>query len=88
MTMNRIRPHLDGHLRTNQNGFINGRTTTSQLLELRRLIEIVKYKNLESILIFIDFKKAIDSIHRGKNVTMLKAYGITEELVTAISIIY
>ena len=27
---NRIRPHLDCHLRKNQNGFRSGRTTTSK----------------------------------------------------------
>ena len=88
MILNRIRPHLDCHLRKNQNGFRSGRTTTSQILALRRLIEGVKYKNLEAILIFIDFNKAFDSIHRGKMLAILKSYGIPEELVTAISIMY
>ena len=88
MILNRIRPHLDCHLRKNQNGFRSGRTTTSQILALRRLIERVKDKNLEAILIFIDLKKAFDTIHRGKMLAILKAYGISEELVTAISIMY
>ena len=88
MLLNRIMPHLDCHLRKNQNGFRSGRTTTSQILALRRLIEGVKDKNLEAILIFINFKKAFDTIHRGKMLAILKAYGIPEELVTAISIIY
>ena len=74
MILNRIRPHLDCHLRKNQNGFRSGRTTTSQILALRRLIEGVKDKNLEAILIFIDFKKAFDTIHRGKMLAILKAY--------------
>ena len=88
MILNRIRPHLDCHLRINQNGFRSGRTITSQILALRRLIEGVKDKKLEAILIFINFKKAFDTIHRGKILAILKAYGIPEELVTAISIIY
>ena len=88
MILNRIRPHLDCHLRKNQNGFRSGRTTTSQILALRRLIEGVKDKNLEAILIFIDFKKAFDTINRGKMLAILKTYGIPEELVTAISIMY
>ena len=88
MILNRIRPHLDCHLRTNQNGFRRGKITTSQILALRRLIEGVKDKNLEAILRFIDFKKAFDTIHRGKMLAILKAYGIPEELVTTISIMY
>ena len=83
-----LRPHLDSHLRKNQNGFRSGRTKTSKILALRRLIEGVKNNNLEAIIIFIDFKKAFDTIHRGKMFTILKAYGIPEELVTAISLMY
>ena len=86
MIMNRIRPYLDCHLRKNRNGFRSERTTTSQILALRRLIERVKDNNIEAILIFIDFKKAFDTVHRGKLLLILKAYGIPEELVTAISI--
>ena len=66
MILNRIRPALDKHLRTNQNGFRTGRTTVSQILALRRLIEGVNEYNLPAVLTFIDFKKAFDTIHRGK----------------------
>ena len=88
MLLNIIRPYLDCHLRKNQNGFRSGRTTNIQLLALRRLLEGVKDNNLEAILIFIDFKKALDTIYRGKMLAILKAYGILEELVSAISIMY
>ena len=88
MILNRIRPYLDCHLRKNQNDFRSGRTTTSQILALRRLIEVVKDKNLEAILIFIDVKKSFDTLYRGNMLAILKAYGIPEELVTAISIYY
>ena len=88
MIMNRIRPYLDCHLRTNQNGFRSGRSTTSHILALRRLIEGVKETNLEAILIFIDFKKALDTVHRRKMLLILKSYGIPKELVIAISIMY
>ena len=52
------------------------------------MIEVVKDMHLEAILIFIDFKKAFDTIHIGKMLTILKAYGIPEKLVTAIRIRY
>ena len=66
MILNRIRPHLDYHLRKNQNGFRNGRTTTSEILAFRRLTEGVKDNNLEAILIFIDFKKSQDAYSSRK----------------------
>ena len=75
-------------IKKNQNGFRSGRTKISQILALRGLIEGVKDNNLKAILIFIDFKKASDTIHWGKMLTILKAYGLPEELVTAISIMY
>ena len=46
MIWNRISPILDYHLRKNKNGFRRVRTTTSQILALRRLIEGVKDNNL------------------------------------------
>ena len=37
---------------------------------------------------FIDFKKAFDSIHRGKMMRILKAYGIPPNLLQAIEKMY
>lgn len=88
MILNRIRPHLDPLLRPHQNGFRENRSTTSHILALRRLIEGIKDKNLTCIITFIDFKKAFDSVHRGKMLKILRAYGIPEIIVEAISIMY
>ena len=88
MLLNRIRPVIDPLLRKNQNGFRPGRTTTSQILALRRLIEGVKDKNLPAIITFIDFKKAFDTIHREKLMEILRAYGIPNRIVSAIEILY
>ena len=38
MILNSIQPVLDQHLRQNQNGFRPGRSTTSHILALRRLL--------------------------------------------------
>ena len=64
MLLFRIRPHLEPILRINQNGFRPGRSTLSQILALRRLIEGIKAKQLTAAITFVDFKKAFDSIHR------------------------
>ena len=85
MLLNRIRPALDGHLRNNQNGFRVGRTTVGHILAIRRLIEGVKEKQLPAIITFIDFRKAFDTIYRGKMLKILKAYGIPEQIVNTIS---
>ena len=62
--------------RVNQNGFRRNRSTTSQILTIRRILEGVRAKNLRATLIFVDFTKAFDSIHRGKMEQILLAYGI------------
>ena len=45
-------------------------------------------KNLQATLIFVDFTKALDSIHRGKMEQILLVYGIPKETVAAITILY
>ena len=85
---NRIKPKIDNILRKNQNGFWRNRSTTSQILTIRRILEGVRAKNLQATLIFVDFTKAFDSIHRGKMEQILLAYGIPKETVAAITILY
>ena len=88
MILNRIRPKLDPWLRINQNGFREKRTITSQALAFRRIIEGVNRKHLPAVKTFIDFKKAFDSIHRGKLMKILRAYGIPARIVQSISDVY
>ena len=85
---NRIEPKIDNILRKNQNGFRRNRSTTSQILTIRRILEGVRAKNLQATLLFVDFTKAFDSIHRGKMEQILLAYGLPKETVTAIMILY
>ena len=62
--------------------------STSQILTIRRILEGVRAKNLQVTLIFVDFTKAFDSIHRGKMEQILLAYGIPKETVATIMILY
>ena len=79
MLLNRIRPDLDPLLLDAQNGFREKRTT------LRRILERVRRRQLAVVITFIDFKNAFDSIHRGKLMKILRAYGIPERIVQDIS---
>ena len=85
---NRIEPKIDKILRKNQNGFQRNRSTTSQILTICRILEGVWAKNLQATLLFVDFTKAFDSIHRGKMEQILLAYGLPKETVAAIMIFY
>ena len=88
MILNRIQPAIDPLLRGNQSGFRPGRSTTSQVLALRRIIEGVKRKNLPAVMVFVDFCKAFDSISHKCMFAILKAYGIPDLIVSAIRATY
>ena len=88
MLLNRIRPEIDPILRKNQNGFRANRSTSGQILTIRRISEGLKAKNLPATLLFVDFFKAFDSIHREKMKEILPAYGIPKVAVDAIMMLY
>ena len=48
----------------------------------------MKANNIEAVILFVDFSKAFDSIHRGKIVEILQAYGIPNETIAAIRMLY
>ena len=52
------------------------------------IIEGVQVKNLEAILLVIDFSKAFDSIHREKMEQILLTSGFPKETVTAVMMLY
>ena len=88
LILNRIQPQLHPLLRNNQNGFRPKRNTIAHILALRRLIEKAKRNNVSATIVFVNFSKAFDSVHRAKIMQILKAYGIPNELVNAIKKLY
>ena len=66
---------------------ILNRSTTSQIFTIRRILEGVRATNLKATLLFVDFTKDFDSIHRRKLEQILPAYGLPKETVAAITIL-
>ena len=85
---NHIETKIEKMLRKNQNGFWRNRSTTSQILTIRRILEGVHAKNLEATILFINFTKAFDSTHKGKMEQILFAYGLPKKTVAAIMMLY
>ena len=85
---NHKEPKIDSIIRKKQNGFQRNRSTTSKILIIHRILEGIRAKNLQATLLFVDFTKAFDSIHRGKIKQILLAYGLPKETVAAIMIFY
>ena len=52
------------------------------------ILEGVHAKNQEATILFVDFTKAFDSIHRGKMEQLLLTYGPLKETITAIMMLY
>ena len=88
LRQNRLEPKIYNILRKNQNGFRRNRFTTSHILTIRRILKGVREKNLQAKLLFVDFTKTFDSIHRGKMEQILLANGLPKETVAAITILY
>ena len=63
---NCIEPKIDNILRKDQNGFRRNRSTTSQILNICRILEGVRARNLQATILFVDFTRAFDSIQKGK----------------------
>ena len=74
--------------RKNKNRFRRNLYTTSEISTIHRILEVVSAKKLEATILFVDFSKAFDPIHRGKMEQILLAYGLPKETVAAIMIIY
>ena len=58
----------------------------SQILTIHHILEVCA-KNLETILLFVDFFKVFNSINREKMEQILLAYSLSKEIVTAIMMI-
>ena len=84
---NHIVPKIEKILRKNQNGFQRNWSTASQILTIRRILG-VHSKNLEPTILFVDFCKAFDSLHRRMMEQILLGYGLPQKTVAAIMMLY
>ena len=88
MLLSSIEAEIEKILWKKQNGFQENRSTTSQILTIRRILEGVRLKNLVATLLFVESSKAFYSIHKGKMEQILLAYDLPKETVVAIMIQY
>ena len=88
LPLNHIEPEIEKVLRKNQNSFWRNQFTTSQIWTIRWMLEGVHAKNLEVTLLFEDFSKAFDSIHRGKMEQIVWACSRPKETIAAIMMLY
>ena len=88
MILNRLLLKIDKHLQNNQDGFCLGSSSTIPILAIRRLIEKVEAQIRNSIILYVDFKEASNSIVRSKMQKMLKVNNVPPNFLTAIALLY
>ena len=71
-----------------QDGFRRGRRAEDNLFMLERLIEMVKGRKDDIFVAFLDIEKAYDQVNRKKLFEVMRCYGVHENLVRRIEIIY
>lgn len=86
--LNRLLPHINPLLLQYQSGFRPGRSTTEQVAALRSIIESCKTRKMSVSIVFVDFKKAFDSVSRSSISVILRLYGVPETLNTAVMDLY
>ena len=82
--LNRLQPQAEEDIAEDQAGFRAGRSTTEQIFNLRILCEKYLQHQQNLYYVFIDFKKAFDSVwHEALRATMRK-YNINVSIIRAI----
>ena len=61
--LSHLKPIIDPRLSQCQSGFCAGRSTTKQVMALRCVIDTCRVTNMSASLVFVDFRKAFDTVH-------------------------
>jgi hypothetical protein len=86
--LSRVQCVLDPYLRYEQNGFRPQRGTVTQVLALRRILEESRIRQSSLICVFVDFRKAFDSVSRAAIPLVLRTHQVPRQLVSAIMAMY
>lgn len=78
----RLKPFMASNIGSYQCGFRPGKSTTDQMFTLRRLLERTLEFNIDTHHLFIDFKKAYDSIERENLFSAMSEFGIPAKLIS------
>ena len=86
--ISRIKKDVDNIKRKEQAGFRENRSTTDQIFTLRNILEQVSECNAILYTHFIDVEKAFDYVHRESLWNIMSMYGIPEEFITLVKVMY
>ena len=81
LILNRIKSIVEPRLLHCQSGFRPGRSTTEQIMALRCIIDACRTQKRSATIVFVDFRKAFDTINRGTFQPILTHYGVPQSLI-------
>jgi hypothetical protein len=82
--LSRFSPYIDEIIVDHQRGFRHARSTTDQIFCIRQILEKKWEYNETEHQLFVDFKKACDSVRREVWNKILKEFGVPMKLVRLI----
>ena len=82
--LDRIKPWAEEILGDYQAGFRQNRSTIDQIFILRQLLQKMWEYDRDVHMLFVDFKKAYDSIHRESLINILKEFEMPQKLINLI----
>ena len=86
--LSRLTPIIDPHLSQCLSCFRAGRSTTEQLMALRCVIDTYKVTNMTASLVFVDFLKAFDTLHKSSILVILSQYNVLKCLIIYIILMH
>ena len=86
--LSRLKPIIDPQLSQCQSGFRAGRSTTEQVMALRCVNDTCRITNMTASLVFVDFRKAFDTLHRSSIPVILSLYNVPNCLISDIIQMY
>ena len=84
----RLKPIIDPQLSQCQSGLCAGRSTTEQVMVLRCVIDTCRVSNMTASLVYVDFRKAFDTLHRSSIPVILSQYNVPNCLISDIIQMY
>ena len=86
--LNRLKPQAEMIIAEEQAGFRAGRSTTEQIFNLRILCEKYLQRPQDLYHVFMDFKKAFNSVWHAALWTIMKKYNISTNLIRVSKSLY
>jgi hypothetical protein len=85
---NKLNRHSESILEEEQCGIRRGRSTMEAIFTLRQILKKRREFNLPTLIIFVDYEKAYDSLNRGKLWQILRDEDIPKQVLKAIQSLY